>query len=108
MKVQLNNLISISIKRKVYEKRAKQGDVFSVQLPNGQYMFGKVLLDIKQQCFKSGIVEMATSQLRYGSISYLIEIYDCITDNENPPASFKVVIPGIVVDEDHLRTIPGK
>ena len=32
--------------------RFKHGDIFTVQLPNQQYLFGRILLDLKKQCVK--------------------------------------------------------
>lgn len=82
--------------------RAKSGDIFVEKLTSGEYMFGRVLLDIKA-CFKSGIIEMKTSQLRSGSISYLVETYDSISEKAELSESAKVVIPGIVVDSSSFE-----
>lgn len=37
--------------------RFKHGDIFAVQLPNQQYLFGRILLNVKEQCVKPKLLE---------------------------------------------------
>ncbi len=85
------------------KKRAKAGDVFSAKLSNGQYMFGRVLLDINTQCIKSKKVDRKVSMLGKRAISYVIEVFDAIQDNEEMPIDPTVLIPGISVDPESFE-----
>ena len=79
------------------EERAKAGDIFTQQLPNGKYMFGRILMDIKTQCFDSGILKKEETELRSYSSSYVVEVYDLISDSPECPENFNVAFPGIAV-----------
>jgi hypothetical protein len=81
------------------QDRAKPGDIFAMQIVNGQYIFGRVLLDISVQCQKSGLIDMHESPLNTFEDSYLIEVYGSI--NKIPEINdHNVVIHGIVVDSE--------
>ncbi|TSJ48267.1 Imm26 family immunity protein, partial [Fluviicola chungangensis] len=80
-------------------KRAKPGDIFVEKLKTGHYMFGRVLMDIKEQCFKTKLVEKDVTNLRHVSICYLIEAYDTINDTSELPTDYNIVIKGICVDD---------
>jgi len=79
-------------------KRAKIGDIFTQELESGEFMFGRVLMDIETQCFKSKKVTMDKSNLKNFSISYVVEAYDVVASSPDLPKDFKTVIPGIVVN----------
>lgn len=81
------------------KKRAKAGDIFTEQLKNGQYMFGRVLLDIKEQ-LKKGVIVRGESRLTAHSISYCVSVYDSICDEPILPDDAKVIWPGIPVGHD--------
>jgi hypothetical protein len=53
--------------------RFKHGDIFAVQLPNQQYLFGRILLNVKEQCVKPKLLEPGSSLTFFGG-SLLISI----------------------------------
>jgi hypothetical protein len=54
--------------------RFKHGDIFAVQLPNQQCLFGRILLNVKEQCVKPKLLEPGPSLTFFGG-SLLISIY---------------------------------
>lgn len=82
----------------------KSGDIFTQKLDNGKHMFGRVLMDIKKQCFDSKIIaNKADSLLRQYTPGYVIEVYDTISSNSSLPENSNVIIPGIAVDSDAIE-----
>lgn len=83
------------------KERAKAGDIFNCRLDDGNYMFGRVLMDVKTQVFDSKILtKKEETHLRHYDTGYVVEVYDAITDSGKIPSSLTVLIPGIAVDAD--------
>ena len=83
------------------KENAKPGDIFTQKLDNGNYMFGRVLMDIGSQCFDSKIItKKSDSLLRLYTPGYVIEVFDTISDNDSMPEKYQITIPGIAVDAD--------
>ncbi len=79
-------------------KRAKAGEIFVEQRESGKFMFGRVILDIDRQVFKSKKAIMDESNLKEFSISYVVEAYDAVSETPEIPDRLNPVIEGIVVN----------
>jgi Immunity protein 26 len=77
-------------------KKFKAGDIFSFQIPTGEYMAGRVMLDVKRQCVRSKLLESGSALSFYGS-SILIEVYKQTFSNPTSERS-DILIPGIWCD----------
>jgi hypothetical protein len=77
-------------------KRFKAGDIFSFQLPAGEYMTGRVMLDVKQQCVRPKLLESGSALGSYNG-SVLTEIYRK-TFLEPMAECSEILIPGIWTD----------
>lgn len=89
------------LQNKNMKKRAKPGNIFTCQLDNGLYMFGRVLMDVKVQVFDSKIlVKKEHTHLRHYDTGYVVEVYDTIAESNELPDVLHIKIPGIAVDAD--------
>jgi hypothetical protein len=70
----------------------KIGDIFSIQLPNQKYIFGRILLDVKKQCVKPKLIDPNSPLSSYDGC-LLVEIYKELSDNPNFLGQEKL-IPG--------------
>jgi hypothetical protein len=74
---------------------ASAGDLFALPLPGGEYVTGRVMLDVKRQ----GIVPRRIregSPLGFAGDSLLLEIYDNVARDPSPGRS-ALLVPGIWV-----------
>lgn len=78
------------------KNRAKAGDIFYHELSNGQFMFGKVLLDIYKQCIEPKKVVREESYLRFTDKGYVVQVYDGIFNSKEERPT-EVLIPGVSV-----------
>lgn len=79
----------------------KAGDIFAIGLPNEQFLFGRILLDVKQQCTKKKLLP-EDSALKFFSGSILVEIYEDLSADKNYKES-KVLIPGVFIRTDLIK-----
>lgn len=82
------------------KKEIQTGDIFAQKLPDGKFMFGRVLLDFDKQVIEPGLIDDPVSNIfsRYQS-SYLVESFDLINDKPEFQ-DCNVVIKGIVMDNN--------
>src|SRR5687768_10419316 len=78
------------------ESRAKAGDIFAMKIPNGQFIFGRIMLDLEEQCRKPGLIEPGSS-LWLGEC-YLIQVFELVADTPVYRHS-DVAINGMIVDD---------
>lgn len=81
--------------------RFKHGDIFTVQLPNQQYLFGRILLDLKKQCVKPKLLEPGSPLTFFGG-SLLVETYRQLSDTPDFGES-EVLLKGVFVDARSLK-----
>jgi Immunity protein 26 len=82
-------------------KRYKAGDIFSLQLPTGEYVTGRVILDVKNQCIQPKLI-LSDSSLGSFNGAVLIEIYKQ-TFSEPTAKRSEILIPGIWTDSGSLK-----
>ncbi|MBL1202383.1 MAG: hypothetical protein FWK04_25770 [Nostoc sp. GBBB01] len=80
----------------------KHGDIFSFQLPNQKYLFGRILLDVKKQCVKPKLIAL-DSPLSFYDGTLLVEIYRELFDQPNFNDS-EVLIPGFFLDPEPIKS----
>lgn len=80
----------------------KVGDIFSMELVDGEYAFGKILLDI-YPLFKRRILDKE-SPLYFGNEhTIFIEVYkNTSNDAKEVPTNLEVLIPGIITNNIDL------
>ena len=76
--------------------RFKHGDIFTVQLSNQQYLFGRILLNVKEQCVKPKLLEPGSPLTFFGG-SLLIEMYRVMSATPDFDGS-EVLLNGVFVD----------
>lgn len=92
------------------------GDVFTFQLPNKKYMFGRILLDVYKQCVKPKLIA-PTSRLIFFGKSLLVEIYKEMAEEPIFLFESKVLIHGVFTSSialdkndwrivDHVNVVP--
>ncbi len=81
--------------------RFKHGDIFAIQLHNQQYLFGRVLLDVKKQCVKSKLLDPRSPLAFFGG-AILVEMYREISVNRDCSGT-DVLIPGIFVGPEGFK-----
>ena len=57
----------------------KTGDIFTFQLPNQQYGFGRILLDVSRQCIEANFIDKF-SPLDFFAGCILVELHKQISD----------------------------
>jgi hypothetical protein len=81
------------------EKHINHGDIFAIPLPDGSYLFGRVMLDIyattKRRLFP------ADSPLSGLGKALLIEVYEQVSESLDYKPS-DLLIPGAIVEADEL------
>ncbi|HAJ58549.1 MAG TPA: hypothetical protein DCP31_04200 [Cyanobacteria bacterium UBA8543] len=80
----------------------KHGDIFTLQLPNQKYMFGRIMLDIYNQCVKPKLIE-PDSPLMFHARSLVVEVYKQVSDQPDFNPS-EVLIPGFYLSADPLKS----
>ena len=80
--------------------KLKAGDIFAFRITENEFVCGKVLLDVREQCIKPRRIS-ADSPLVFYSRSILIEIYR-ETFKEPTAADGERLIPGMFVDPSVL------
>lgn len=97
--------------------KIKAGDVFSIEIAENNYVFGRVLLEVTSQC-KGKVPE--DSNLNFFGGCILIEMYDQFSkENKFDKANAKVLIPGMFTDTfgikdgiweiiSHIQVMPEK
>ena len=78
----------------------KAGDIFTFQLPNEKYGFGRILLDVSRQCIEPNLIDKS-SPLDFFAGCILIELYKQIS-NQSLLTSSEILIPGIYFEDDIL------
>jgi hypothetical protein len=78
----------------------KTGDIFSIQLPNQKYIFGRILLDVNKQCVKPKLID-SNSPLSFYDGCLLVEVYKELSDNPNFLGQEKL-IPGFFLMPDPI------
>ncbi len=81
----------------------KAGDIFTFQLPNQQYGFGRILLDVSRQCIEPNLIDKS-SPLDFFAGCILVELYKQISDRPILTNS-EILIPGIYCMDDELDSI---
>jgi len=81
--------------------RFKHGDIFAVQLPNQQYLFGRILLNVKEQCVKPKLLEPGSLLTFFGG-SLLVEMYRKLSAAPGLSES-EVLLNGVFVDARSLK-----
>ena len=75
--------------------KTKPGDIFSIPVSGDSYVFGRVLLDVKNQCIKPKLVDPMSRFSTYVS-SVLVEVYRELS--KTPVLTLAdVLIPGVFV-----------
>jgi Immunity protein 26 len=82
-------------------KTFKSGDIFSFPLPTGEYMTGRVMLDVKKQCVHPKLLESG-SPLGSHNGDILIEVYKQ-TFSEPTAERSDILIPGIWTDSASVK-----
>jgi len=82
--------------------RFRTGDIFSFPLPNGEYLSGRILLDVKQQCVRPKRLK-PDSPLGFFSNTLLLETYTR-TSSTPSAAPSEVLIPGVFMDAGSLQS----
>lgn len=74
----------------------KLGDIFSLQLPNQEYVFGKITLDVTPQCVKPKLIQPGSPLFSFED-TVLVEIYKT-TSKKNEFIISEVLINGVFID----------
>jgi Immunity protein 26 len=82
-------------------KKFKAGDIFSLELPTGEYVTGRVLLDVKNQCIRPKLIP-SDSPLGFFNGYVLTEIYRQTFSKPTAERS-EVLIPGVWTDSGSLK-----
>jgi Immunity protein 26 len=82
-------------------KKFKAGDIFALELPSGEYMTGRVLLDVKNQCIRPKLLQSG-SPLGFFNGYVLTEIYRQTFSKPTAERS-EILIPGIWTDSGSLK-----
>jgi hypothetical protein len=77
------------------------GDIFTFELPSNEYIFGRIMLDIKEQCIRPKLIKH-DSALSFFNGSILVEIYKSTAVKTIADLS-EILIPGIFIDTDYLE-----
>jgi hypothetical protein len=80
----------------------KHGDIFSFQLPNQHYLFGRILLDVKKQCVKTKLIS-PDSPLSFYDGTLLVEIYRELSEKATFCGS-EVLIPGFFLAPEPIKS----
>lgn len=78
----------------------KVGDIFAMKIPNGQYVFGRILLDIPKQCVEPGLVEYDSPLERLSCL--IVEGYALLSDTPEFKDS-NVVVKGFSIDDSAIE-----
>lgn len=73
----------------------RHGDVFSIPLPDGQYLFGRVMFDVAKQTRKPGVTVSSKNYFTFFGSSILIDVYRDLLAFPTPDFSEQVLIPGV-------------
>lgn len=73
----------------------RHGDVFSIPLPDGQFLFGRVVFDVAKQTRKPGVVVSPDNYFTFFGSSVLIDVYRDLQAVSTPDFSEQVLIPGV-------------
>jgi hypothetical protein len=79
----------------------QSGDIFTFKLSTDEYMFGRIMLDIKKQCVSPKLLP-PDSPLYFFNGSLLVEIYKS-TAKQPVIDNSEILIPGIFLDSDSLE-----
>ncbi|MBE9127622.1 MULTISPECIES: Imm26 family immunity protein [unclassified Coleofasciculus] len=80
----------------------KAGDIFTFKLPTSEYMCGRIMLDVKQQCIRPKLIK-PESPLVFFNGSVLVEIYKS-TFSEPTANRSEVLIPGVFISSNSLES----
>lgn len=81
----------------------KAGDIFTFQLPNEKYGFGRILLDVSRQCIEPNLIDKS-SPLDFFAGCVLVEVYKQISEQPILTSS-EILIPGIYCMDDELDSM---
>jgi hypothetical protein len=82
-------------------KRFKAGDIFALELPTGEYVTGRVLLDVKHQCIRPKLL-LSDSPLSFFNGAVLTEIYKQSFPEPTTERS-EILISGIWTDSGSFK-----
>jgi hypothetical protein len=82
--------------------KLKAGDIFTFQLPTKEYMCGRIMLDVKQQCIRPRLLK-PDSPLNFFNGSLLVEIYKS-TFPEPTANHSEILIPGVFIGSNSLES----
>jgi hypothetical protein len=80
----------------------KAGDIFAFKLNTDEYICGRIMLDVKQQCIRPKLVK-PDSPLTFFNGSLLVEVYKA-TFPEPTASRSELLIPGIFVGSNSLES----
>lgn len=83
-------------------QRFQAGDLFALPIHPSEYLTGRVMLDVKNQCIKPKLIR-PNSMLGFFNGSILIEIYKQTSDTPQPMKS-DLLIPGVFVDPGAIQS----
>ena len=73
----------------------RHGDVFSIPLPDGQFLFGRVVFDVAKQTRKPGVVVSPDNYFTFFRSSILVDVYRDLQAVSTTDFSEQVLIPGV-------------
>jgi hypothetical protein len=80
----------------------RHGDAFVLALPDGRFVPGRILLDVRRQCVKPGLVEEDSTLMPFDG-TLLVDLYDAVTDTPVYQRDAPL-IPGIFVMRTAFRS----
>lgn len=80
----------------------KHGDIFSLQLPGGQHVTGRVMLDVRKQCVRTKKIT-DDSPLSFFDETLLVDVYRKVADEPIADLSERL-IAGVFVMDDLLKS----
>ena len=83
--------------------KPKIGDIFALPLVNQQYLCGRILLDVEQQCVQSNLMSV-NSPLDFYRGLLLVETYSKISKEPIYSGEEKTLIPGFFIDPEPIES----
>ena len=82
----------------------RHGDVFSIPLPDGQYLFGRVVFDVAKQTRKPGVTVSPKNYFTFLGSSILIDVYRDLQPVATTDFSEEVLIRGVFTSTTLLNS----
>ena len=80
----------------------RHGDVFAIPLPDGQFLFGRVVFDVAKQTRRPGVVTSRDNYFVFFGSCVLIDVYRDLQLVATADFSEQVLIPGVFVSTTFL------